>query len=101
MELAHLKNAILNRFLSTEHFSEIRIFSSDFHEKNILVKLCFLTQNIFNVKPGFSGLGSVVFRDEENLLSNSKITINEYYAKYISTYKGELEIWCQKTYLYI
>ena len=52
-------------------------------------------RNIYNVKPGLSGIGSIVFRDEEKLLSNSKIPINEFYAKYISPYKGNLELWYQ------
>ena len=52
--------------------------------------------NIYNVKPGLSGIGSIVFRDEESLLTNSKIPISEYYSKYISPFKGELELWYQK-----
>lgn len=52
--------------------------------------------NIYNVKPGLSGIGSIIFRDEENLLSESEIPINEYYKNYISPYKGELELWYQK-----
>jgi len=53
-------------------------------------------RNIYNVKPGLSGIGSIVFRNEEKLLSNSKIPINEFYTKYISPYKGDLELWYQK-----
>ena len=56
----------------------------------------FIKKNIYNVKPGLSGIGSILFRDEEKLLSNSKIPINEFYAMYISPYKGELELWYQK-----
>jgi lipopolysaccharide/colanic/teichoic acid biosynthesis glycosyltransferase len=52
--------------------------------------------NIYNIKPGLSGIGSIIFRDEETLMSKSKIPLNEYYKKYISPYKGELEIWYQK-----
>mgnify|MGYP001428274434 FL=1 len=53
-------------------------------------------KNIYNVKPGLSGIGSIVFRDEEILLSNSEIPINKFYSKYISPYKGSLELWYQK-----
>ncbi len=53
-------------------------------------------KNIYNVKPGLSGIGSIIFRDEEKLLSNSTIPINEFYSKYISPYKGDLELWYQK-----
>ena len=50
-------------------------------------------QKIYNVKPGLSGIGSVIFRNEEILLSNSTIPLNEFYKKFISPYKGELELW--------
>lgn len=53
-------------------------------------------ENIYKVKPGLSGIGSIVFRDEEILLSNSKIPISEFYSKYISPYKGDLELWYQR-----
>tara|TARA_B100000963_G_scaffold350999_1_gene361991 strand:- start:1179 stop:1850 length:672 start_codon:yes stop_codon:yes gene_type:complete len=52
-------------------------------------------KNIYNVKPGLSGIGSIVFRNEEELLSSSKIPMSEFYSKYISPYKGDLEIWYQ------
>lgn len=50
---------------------------------------------IYNVRPGLTGIGSIVFRDEEKLLSETKLDPKEYYAKYISPYKGELELWYQ------
>lgn len=53
-------------------------------------------QTIYNVKPGLTGIGSVIFRDEEKLISETKLPKDEFYADYISPYKGELEIWYQK-----
>ena len=53
-------------------------------------------ETIYNVKPGLSGIGSIVFRDEELLLSKSKIPIDKFYKSYISPYKGNLELWYQK-----
>ena len=50
---------------------------------------------IYNVKPGLSGIGSIIFRNEEILLSSSTIPLNEFYKKFISPYKGELELWYQ------
>jgi lipopolysaccharide/colanic/teichoic acid biosynthesis glycosyltransferase len=50
---------------------------------------------INNVKPGLTGIGSVVFRDEEQLLSDTKMPLEEFYRKHISPYKGELELWYQ------
>lgn len=52
--------------------------------------------NIYNVKPGLTGIGSIIFRDEERLLSETKMEPKEFYAKHISPYKGELELWYQK-----
>ncbi len=52
-------------------------------------------ENIYNVKPGLTGIGSIVFRDEEKLLSETTLDPKEYYAKYISPFKGELELWYQ------
>ncbi len=52
--------------------------------------------SIYNVKPGLTGIGSIVFRDEEELLSKTNLPLDEYYEKFISPYKGELELWYQK-----
>jgi lipopolysaccharide/colanic/teichoic acid biosynthesis glycosyltransferase len=51
---------------------------------------------IYNVKPGLTGIGSIVFRDEEGLLSNVSMPPHEFYAKHILPHKGELELWYQK-----
>jgi len=48
---------------------------------------------IYDSKPGITGIGSIIFRDEEYLLSNCKIPPKEYYEKVIAPYKGALEIW--------
>ena len=50
---------------------------------------------IYNVKPGLTGIGSIVFRDEERLLSETKLSLEEFYKLHISPYKGELELWYQ------
>jgi lipopolysaccharide/colanic/teichoic acid biosynthesis glycosyltransferase len=51
---------------------------------------------IYNVRPGLTGIGSIVFRDEEKLMSASSMPIAEFYKSHISPYKGELELWYQK-----
>jgi lipopolysaccharide/colanic/teichoic acid biosynthesis glycosyltransferase len=56
----------------------------------------YVKANIYNVKPGLTGIGSIVFRDEERLLSETTMSTTEYYSTHISPYKGELEIWYQK-----
>jgi len=55
-----------------------------------------IKENIYNVKPGLTGIGSIIFRDEERLLSDSLLPAHEFYTKHISPYKGELELWYQK-----
>ena len=52
--------------------------------------------NIYNVKPGLTGIGSIIFRDEEELLSKTNLPLDEFYKNEISPYKGELELWYQK-----
>ena len=51
-------------------------------------------QIIYNVKPGITGIGSVVFRDEEKMVTAS----DNYEATYqaINNYKGQLELWYQQ-----
>jgi len=52
-------------------------------------------ERIYNVRPGLTGIGSIVFRDEERLLSETKMEPAQFYAQHISPYKGELELWYQ------
>jgi lipopolysaccharide/colanic/teichoic acid biosynthesis glycosyltransferase len=52
---------------------------------------------IYNVKPGLTGIGSIIFRDEESLISAIKDEDpHTYYKRIIAPYKGELELWYQK-----
>ena len=48
---------------------------------------------IYDVKPGITGIGSVIFRDEEKLLSLTQLPPHEFYRDFIAPYKGELELW--------
>ena len=49
-----------------------------------------LKEIITKVRPGLSGLGPVVFRDEENILSENESSV-DYYDKVIAPYKGKVE----------
>ncbi|PWU00020.1 MAG: lipid carrier--UDP-N-acetylgalactosaminyltransferase [Bacteroidetes bacterium] len=51
---------------------------------------------VYDSKPGITGIGSVVFRDEEELISKAAIAPHEFYRQTIAPYKGELEIWYNK-----
>lgn len=48
---------------------------------------------IIKVKPGLSGIGSIVFRDEERLLEQNEDERIKFYDEVIAPYKGELEKW--------
>jgi lipopolysaccharide/colanic/teichoic acid biosynthesis glycosyltransferase len=50
---------------------------------------------VYNVRPGLTGIGSIVFRDEEKILTESGLPPHECYEKIILPYKGALEIWYQ------
>ena len=52
--------------------------------------------SVYNVKPGLTGIGSIVFRDEERFLTESELTPHECYKEIILPFKGELEMWYQK-----
>jgi lipopolysaccharide/colanic/teichoic acid biosynthesis glycosyltransferase len=51
---------------------------------------------IYDVKPGLTGIGSIIFRDEESIISAVKNEDpHEFYKRLIAPYKGELELWYQ------
>ena len=53
---------------------------------------------IYDVKPGLTGVGSIIFRDEEELITDVKNKggdIHGFYVNKIYPFKGELEIWYQ------
>jgi lipopolysaccharide/colanic/teichoic acid biosynthesis glycosyltransferase len=56
---------------------------------------------ISTIPPGLSGVGSIVFRDEENLLDKVSIDRNQFHDTIITPYKGSLELWyCNHRTLY-
>ncbi len=62
----------------------------------------FTQKNINNVMPGLTGVGSIVFRDEESLISSVKNQDPHFfYKKNIAPYKGALELWYQNNQSFI
>ena len=56
-----------------------------------------IQSKIYNVKPGLTGIGSIIFRDEESLISAVKDEDpHKFYKRVIAPYKGELEMWYQE-----
>lgn len=50
---------------------------------------------IYNTPPGITGLGSLIFRDEETIIYKSGIEPRFFYENFILPYKGNLEVWYQ------
>jgi lipopolysaccharide/colanic/teichoic acid biosynthesis glycosyltransferase len=52
---------------------------------------------VYNSAPGITGIGSLIFRDEEHLVSSQTEFENphDFYKQRIYPYKGQLEMWYQ------
>jgi len=48
---------------------------------------------LYKVKPGITGIGSIIFRDEEKWISAHQGDPHTFYREHIAPYKGELELW--------
>jgi lipopolysaccharide/colanic/teichoic acid biosynthesis glycosyltransferase len=48
---------------------------------------------IASIKPGLTGIGSIVFRNEEELLAKTDMDLEDFYRQYITPYKEDLELW--------
>jgi lipopolysaccharide/colanic/teichoic acid biosynthesis glycosyltransferase len=54
------------------------------------------TQEVIGqVRPGLSGIGSIIFRGEEDILAGANSSL-DFYKHTIAPYKGQLEIWFVK-----
>ena len=51
---------------------------------------------IYSMKPGLTGIGSIVYRNEEEILNNARIDLEKFYENHITPYKAELELWYEK-----
>lgn len=50
-------------------------------------------RRILKVRPGLTGVGSIVFRDEERILARSDRPPQECHREEIAPHKGRLEVW--------
>ncbi|MBI4965387.1 MAG: sugar transferase [Desulfomonile tiedjei] len=50
-------------------------------------------QQLATMVPGLTGIGSIIFRDEETIIAQSSKPFLECYRDEIAPYKGELELW--------
>jgi lipopolysaccharide/colanic/teichoic acid biosynthesis glycosyltransferase len=98
----------VGKFLRQSKFNElpqvINILTGDmsFVGPRPLMKVGFdrytdeMKTKVYKVTPGLTGIGSIVFRDEELILTHSKLPPHECYRDVILPYKGALEVWYQQ-----
>ena len=98
----------VGRFLRQSKFNElpqvINILTGDmsFVGPRPLMKVGFdrysdeMKTKVYNTRPGLTGIGSIVFRDEELILTHSNLPPHECYRTIILPYKGALEVWYQQ-----
>ncbi len=51
---------------------------------------------IKSLQPGLTGIGSIVFRDEEAIYKTTELSHEEFYRQIITPHKGNLEVWYKK-----
>ncbi len=95
----------LGKFLRKSKINEVPQLLNIFFGSMSVVGPRPLTEETFNlyadnvqkrvsvVRPGLSGIGSIIFRDEENILNLSEEDSTLFYQQNIAPYKGELEMW--------
>ena len=54
-----------------------------------------MQERIVLLKPGLTGIGSIVFRDEEAITARAQKPPEQVYREDIAPYKGALELWYQ------
>lgn len=86
-ELPQLFNVILGDLSIVGPRPQMKV---DFDKYSVEVQ-----NRIYNIKPGITGVGSIIFRDEESFLSSSNEDPHVFYTNIIAPYKGKLEIWYQ------
>ena len=55
-----------------------------------------ILDEIQDVQPGLTGIGSIVFRDEENIIHQSGEDYHAFYKREIAPYKGTVELWYKR-----
>ena len=57
--------------------------------------------SIYKSKPGITGIGSIIFRDEEKFISDYKGDKHKFYKENIAPYKTDIELWYLKNHTII
>ena len=53
-------------------------------------------QYIYQIRPGITGIGSIIFRDEEKMVTETSQDSWEYYRQHIFPLKAKVELWYQQ-----
>jgi lipopolysaccharide/colanic/teichoic acid biosynthesis glycosyltransferase len=55
-----------------------------------------ILEELKDVQPGLSGIGSIIFRDEETIIHESGEDYHAFYSREIAPYKGRVELWYKR-----
>ncbi|MGJ8652877.1 MAG: sugar transferase [Opitutaceae bacterium] len=55
-----------------------------------------ILDEIQDVQPGLTGIGSIVFRDEEEIIHQSGEDYHTFYKREVAPFKGEVELWYKR-----
>lgn len=55
-----------------------------------------ILDEIKDVQPGLTGIGSIIFRDEETIIHASGEDYHAFYSREIAPFKGEVELWYKR-----
>lgn len=87
-ELPQIFNVILGNMSIVGPRPQMKVDFEKFpHEKR---------NKIYNSKPGITGVGSIIFRDEEKIISDFQGDKHEFYKNKIAPYKTDVELWYLK-----
>lgn len=56
----------------------------------------FIQERIYMIRPGLTGIGSIFFRDENEIIARSSLGPREAYDQVVLPHKGRLELWYQE-----
>lgn len=87
-ELPQIFNVLLSEMSIVGPRPQMQVDFDKFPEKD--------RDYIYQSKPGITGIGSIVFRDEEKWISNHDGDKHEFYKQNIAPYKSDLELWYLK-----
>ena len=86
-ELPQLINVLIGEMSIVGARPQMKV---DFEKYSPEVQSC-----VYNTMPGLTGVGSIIFRDEEKWVSEAEGDKHEFYKNHIAPYKGAIEMWYQ------